>query len=555
MELVAGSSGRISSTYSKDWSVTVNGEKYSGTNKIGISNNTTKTLASGTTVISHNADGAKTFSYEFSQEFTIVFSGVSIGTKSGDGTGTLDTIPRASVPTLSATSVDMGSAVTITTNRASSSFTHDLAYSFAGSGYTSIATGVGASYTWTTPDLALRVPNAASGTLTIRCITKNGTTTIGTKTVTMTLKVPASVMPNVSAVAVAEATDGVAAQFGAYVQSRSTLKVNITAAGAKGSTIKSCTTTFDGKTYTGTSWTSSLITKSGTLTLNTKVTDSRGRTFSRKTTITVLAYTRPALTELHVYRVNDLGEADQDGTRIAVRYKYSVTSLGGKNTGALYVQYKKSTDDDTEWADLFSRAGLSGNTTVVLTSPTFSTDYQYDIQARVGDWFTSAGPYNAILQSGAVVLDIAADGKGVAIGKTSEHGGFESGWRSHLWEDGKSVLWSGAHHMTDGQTVELKEPVSEQNYGIVLVFSAYRDGAAANQEWTHHFVPKYFVGAHAGNGTSFFMHSVGFGYIAAKYLYISDQKIVGHASNDGNGATNGIAYNNANYVLRYVIGV
>ena len=102
MDLVAGSSGRISSTASKDWAVTVNGTKYSGTNTIGVGNNATKTLASGQTTITHDADGTKSFSYSFSQEFGITFSGTALGTKSGSGTGTLNTIPRATTPTVSA---------------------------------------------------------------------------------------------------------------------------------------------------------------------------------------------------------------------------------------------------------------------------------------------------------------------------------------------------------------------------------------------------------------------------------------------------------------------
>lgn len=92
LKLVAGSSGRISSSVAKSWSVTVNGTKYSGTNYVNISNNQTKVLASGSTVVKHNADGTKTFSYSFSQEFGITFSGNYIGTISGSSTGTLNTI-------------------------------------------------------------------------------------------------------------------------------------------------------------------------------------------------------------------------------------------------------------------------------------------------------------------------------------------------------------------------------------------------------------------------------------------------------------------------------
>lgn len=95
MQLIATEHGQIISSVSKDWSVTVNGEKYSGENKVAINNNKTITLASGETVIEHDEDGTKSFNYSFSQEFGITFSGESIGTKSGSGSGTLNTIPRA----------------------------------------------------------------------------------------------------------------------------------------------------------------------------------------------------------------------------------------------------------------------------------------------------------------------------------------------------------------------------------------------------------------------------------------------------------------------------
>ena len=93
LQLIAGGAGRISSSANKKWSVTVNGNSYSGTNKIGIGNNETKTLASGTTRIPHNSDGTKTFSVSFSQQFDITFNSY-VGTVSGSASFTLDSIPR-----------------------------------------------------------------------------------------------------------------------------------------------------------------------------------------------------------------------------------------------------------------------------------------------------------------------------------------------------------------------------------------------------------------------------------------------------------------------------
>lgn len=111
---------------------------------------------------------------------------------------TLPAIASASAPTVSASSVTMGSSVTITTNRVNSSLTHDLTYSFGGATGT-IATGVGASYTWTAPDLVSKIAGKKSGTCTITCKTKSGSTVIGTKTVNITLNVPAASKPTASA--------------------------------------------------------------------------------------------------------------------------------------------------------------------------------------------------------------------------------------------------------------------------------------------------------------------------------------------------------------------
>lgn len=94
LQLKTGKYGRISSTASKDYKIVVNGTVYEGTNKIGIENNQTKTLVSGTTTVKHNNDGSKTFSYSFTQEIDVTFSGTKIYSKSGSGTGILNDIPR-----------------------------------------------------------------------------------------------------------------------------------------------------------------------------------------------------------------------------------------------------------------------------------------------------------------------------------------------------------------------------------------------------------------------------------------------------------------------------
>lgn len=422
LQLISGSAGLIQSTAVKAWSVTINGTTYSGTNSVAIGNNTTKTLASGQTIITHNNDGTKSFSYSFSQEFNITFAGASIGTKTGSGTGELNTIARATTPVPHVTSVDMGDTLTIYTYRASTDFTHDLEYSFAGSAYKAIQSNVDTVVYWQIPlELARSIPNTTSGTLTIRCTTKKGDTVIGTKTALVTAKVPATFTPTIFSVTHTEA-GVVPPGIGAYVQSKSAVEVNVEASGIYGSTIKSYSSTLLGKTYTGASFTSDTLTMSGTLSLITTVTDSRGRTESVVTYLTVLSYAPPKITTFHVARYNTSGVADPDGTRAWLALAYSVTSLNSKNTATAKIEYKKNTD--TTWSTLYTRTELSIDTTLKPTT-TFSTDYQYDFRITLTDVFRASATYTAVIPSGAVILDIRADGKGIAFFKTSTKEGVE----------------------------------------------------------------------------------------------------------------------------------
>ena len=117
----------INSSYSKSWSVTVNGEKYSGKNHITLAGGETILLASGSTTIEHTTDGTKTFSYSFTQEIQVNFrvDGL-VESLSGSGSGTLDRIARTS--TLTAYNGSLNVEHTLTINRKASTFKHRLTY-------------------------------------------------------------------------------------------------------------------------------------------------------------------------------------------------------------------------------------------------------------------------------------------------------------------------------------------------------------------------------------------------------------------------------------------
>ena len=383
---------------------------------------TTQVIVDDYITVSHTSSGSGSISVR-----TYMETGISAGTVQLNKSLTLDTIARATSPRVSDTSVDMGESITISLPRASSSFTHNLAYSFNGGSYTTITSSAGTSYTWTVPNLATSIPKATSGTVKIRCITKSGGSTVGTKYVSFTANVPSTVKPTVGTVTVKEATAGIADQFGAFIQNQSKLTVTIAASGASGSTISAYSATFNGKSYSSKTFTTPVIATSGTLPLKVRVKDSRGRWSAYKTVnVVVWAAPPPHIQAFSVYRCNAQGVANDEGVFIAVRYKYTVVNLDGGNTAKMTVEYKRSTEDT--YTTLLTGTALTADTTAKPTTPVFTTDYQYDVRITVTDAFDQTVTADAVLPSGKVILDLAANGLGIAFGKTAEQDGIDFGW-------------------------------------------------------------------------------------------------------------------------------
>lgn len=422
-------------------SITINGTKATGSKYIEITHNSNTAALTAKTRVYHKTDGSKSITISASGSI----SGSSLSSTTISQSVTLDTIPRATTPVLSVSSVDMGGTVTITLDRASTSFTHRLSYSFGSlTGQTSGISSPAAqdtSRTFTPPlSLADQIPKATSGTCTVTCKTYSGNTLIGTKTATLTLKVPTSVAPTISSVSVKEATTGIADKFGVYVQQKSKLSVAISASGARGSTISSYKTTIQSTTYNGSTFTSKVITASGTVTLKTTVTDSRGRTASRETNITVVEYSPPQISSIQVYRIDTNGNASDEGERIAISVKYSVASIDNNNNTRTYkVSYKQyDAASFTQFASGTAEANFDGVLKYTV-APTISADYSYSVKFELADYFTTV-PVTLDISTAYPIMDFRSNGKGIAFGKVSEKDAFEVAMDAHFT---KSVTTHG----------------------------------------------------------------------------------------------------------------
>lgn len=423
MELIADANGRISSTASKDWSVTVNGTKYSGTNTIGISNNATITLANGTTTISHNADGTKTFSYSFSQEFDITFSGSKIGTKSGSGSGTLDTIPRKS--TLTVANGTLGTAQSLAITEHESTFKHKLAYSCGGvSGWIlgdSSSFSTANSVEWT-PPLSLASENTTGTSVSIKFVLHtyaNDGTYIGNNSYTKTFSIPSSVKPSCS-VSVTDSM-GYADRYGSFLKGLSKLKVVVTATTSYGSAIASYSTTANGATYTVASFTTGVLGSSGSMTVNATVKDKRGRSGSASKSINVLNYNSPNISELSVKRCDSNGTENIQGEHVKVIFSALVTSLNRENSATYVLQYKKTSQTSFPDSQTITLTEFSDNYAPAEEVYIFKADSgsSYDVKLSVIDDFGTVSK-TTVVSTAFSLMHWHKSGKGLAIGKLSE---------------------------------------------------------------------------------------------------------------------------------------
>ena len=423
-ELSIYRSYNISSTASKQYSINMNGVVVaSGSTTIGGSGN--KIIFAGTTTIPHNSDGTKSFAYSFSQQIDITYSGNWIGTITGSGTGTLNTIARATQPTLNISAQDMNAAIVINTPRASSQFTHTLRYGF-GQLRETIATNVATSFSWTIPlNLANQIGHATSGVGLIWCDTYNGSTLIGTKEVAFTAKVPANIVPYFTSVSITEAVSGLASQFGAYVQHKSKINVVANANGVYSSQIVSYKHEILGAQYLSKDFTSGLLSQSGTVVLKSTVTDTRGRTATVTHNLNVLPYAPPKINSFKGVRCLSNGTENYDGTYLKSSFNFAISPLNNKNTKQYIIRYKLKTS--TTWINLLNSSDVySANSSHISTSAILLDTNSYDVSLYIADYFSSD---ESIVDIGTVftLLDFRNTGKGMAVGKVSEKDAFEVG--------------------------------------------------------------------------------------------------------------------------------
>jgi hypothetical protein len=403
------------SNWPANWHVNIDGQNWNGTWTYNYSSQTEILIDSGWRDVYHNANGTKTITVAADAQDP---QG-NLGSASLSNSMALTTIPRMSVATYSASAVDAGTSVRINTNRASTSFSHTARYEF-GPNTGTIATGIIDFYDWTPPtSLLTAIPTLTQAYARIYLDTYSGGTLIGTTSSLLTIRVPASAVPTLSTVTATEATTGVAANVGAFVQGVSKLAVAASgAAGVYGSTISSYKITVDGQVVNASSGTTGVIKSSGAMNVVGTVTDSRGRTASKTLAINVLAYAPPIARSVTFDRATSAGVVATDtGTSVRVSINATASSLiNTTQRNALVYKISSRIRGTTTWTlnKTVTAPSLTFNSFDVVS--TFPLTSAYDFLVEVSDDFNKTSVQGSI-STASVLMHWGDQGEGVGIGK------------------------------------------------------------------------------------------------------------------------------------------
>ncbi len=385
---------------------------------VNISPNSKQLLWVKEYTVPHNSDGTKTVPLSLKVDI----NAAGYGSAEYRWDYQLATIPRASP--ISASNGVLGSAMTLTIDRKSSSFTHTVRYNWQGSTGT-VGTGIGTSTSYTPPlTFASNIPNSTSGTITFYCDTYSGSTLVGTSQTTATLTVPDSVIPTIGGLTLEEtasAMNGISTAT-EFAQILSRVKAAVTgASGVYGSTIKSYSITVVNQnlTLTENGGIFDYFKNNGTFIVRATVTDSRGRTSANKdVTINVREYFSP----VGGFSVVRSG-ANKDKLTVTRNAKVAPLNIGGVNKNTLSIQFKYSQRGSGTWTNSTGNANENLTSTFELVNSQaslveiFSTTKSYDLIMVVSDKFLSS---EVKVSVGTVTIPYAVTKNAFGIGKAPE---------------------------------------------------------------------------------------------------------------------------------------
>ena len=389
-------------------------------------------LGSWSFTVSHNADGDASFTVGIcGSVLAMYFSGTgytynqcfigSVGDTVSD-TITIHENAASSIASSSASVTTQGT-YSLTMNRKASSNYHVVTFLYNNSTVLYSSGHFGTSYTLDIPRSFFRnYPSLSSLPVTVSVQTYNSSgTAIGSPaTTSLTIYADADMKPVVSSgwVSLAPYNTGAVSGFTGYVQgySRAQATFNsskISMTNAVGASIASYSVTCQGSAASTSPYLTNVLSSTSVSVVCT-VTDTRGRSASQTFTLTVMAYAKPKLTGIAIFRCDAQGEAAEDGTHYSAKAVLTYSPLGGQNLPALSSAVAAS-------GGAYGAEEVLTSGAARISTAQISADITYRVRITATDTLGNTAVYYQVLPTRKWAIKFRPTGNGVAFGKAAEH--------------------------------------------------------------------------------------------------------------------------------------
>lgn len=354
---------------------------------------------------------------------------------------TIEAIPAAS--TLTASNGTLGQEQTLTINAGSDSFTHTVQYA-VGSVTGTIASNTSSkTLTWTpSMDLAKQNINGKSVNCTFTVITYVNGTENARSSKTVSYAIPASEGPTLSAELGPDNGTMPAAFAALYVQGRSKLKAEYTAATKYNAKISGYKTTVGSTAseHGDSTFVSAVLNTAGEVTVKGEVTDSRGYSAAVEGKITVEPYELPTLipvtgaNSIVCGRANADGVMDETGLNLRIRVGKRFSAVAGVNGCVLRYRIAEEGGAFGNWVTLLGK-GSSADEISVNTGDTLDATKAYIVDIGVVDDVGESMTVEYRIPTLDVPLHLGRGGKNVGIGRYADYRSeyrVDVGWDVHL---------------------------------------------------------------------------------------------------------------------------
>lgn len=233
---------------------------------------------------------------------------------------------------------------------------------------------------------------------------------------------------------------------GLYIQGKSKVKVNPSAKGKYGASIRSFSVNVGGVSYgEAEGYTSGYLNTYGTTNVTCYATDSRGYTGDTPLEISVIAYRDPTLENVSAVRCDKNGNESESGTYLKIKAKRSYVPVvsSGKQKNFCQIRYRYKAEGNSSygaWATILAADNLGSDE--VVTGPLLNgnllitTSYRVEVQAL--DDIGGTALSTIIIPTDRVYWHRDGARNALGLGKYNEKdNALDSAWDIHM--NGKKV--------------------------------------------------------------------------------------------------------------------